>query len=33
VNGLQRVRPGMKVEPVTVQMEAPAKGEANGQGK
>jgi multidrug efflux system membrane fusion protein len=33
VNGLQRVRPGMKVEPVTVQMEAPAQGEANGQGK
>jgi len=32
VNGLQRVRPGMKVEPVTVQMEAPAQGEANGQG-
>jgi membrane fusion protein, multidrug efflux system len=34
VNGLQRVRPGMKVEPVTVQMEAPPQGDAdpsNGQ--
>jgi len=32
VNGLQRVRPGMKVEPVTVPMEAPAQGEPNAQG-
>ena len=32
VNGLQRVRPGMKVEPVTVPMEAPAQGAPNAQG-
>ncbi len=32
VNGLQRVRPGMKVEPVTVPMEAPAQTEPNAQG-